>query len=326
MSAIFVLMCLTFAEPSLELTHLPREYEVKDTLQRDEEPNADARACLDGLCWNPSSFKAQTSPANGPHDVWITFPSPLPSGHTKNDVVVIEGSLAKDKSGQPKKARAVVVVHESGSGMTVGKLFASGLRERGLHAFMVQMPYYGLRRGDQKRPTGPQVSSVMRQAIADVRRARDAVTTLPWVESDHIGLQGTSLGGFIVANVGAVDHGYDSTFILLAGGDLFGMMQTGKREVAQFRRELSEAGIEGEKLKQLLHVVEPTRIAHRLRPEHTWLYSALADQVVPFENGLVLAKAAQLDKQHHISLIADHYTGVIYLPLVLDHIKRNMER
>lgn len=326
MSPLIALLCMSFAEPSLDLATLPRVQEVRDTLHRDDELKADARACLDGLCWQPSSFQVETSRASGPHDVWVTFPTPHPTGHSKNDVVVIEGSLAKDKSGQPKKARAVVVVHESGSGMTVGKLFASGLRDRGLHSFMVQMPYYGLRRGDQKRPTGPQVSSVMRQAVADVRRTRDAIAALPWVESDHIGLQGTSLGGFIVANVGAVDHGYDSVFILLAGGDLYGMMQTGKREVAQFRRELSEAGIEGEKLKQLLQVVEPTRIAHRLRPDRTWLYSALADQVVPFENGLVLASAAKLDKQHHISLIADHYTGVIYLPLVLDHIKRNMER
>ena len=43
-------------------------------------------------------------------------------------------------------ARAVVVVHESGSDMVVGRMIARGLAGQGLHAFMLQLPGYGDRR------------------------------------------------------------------------------------------------------------------------------------------------------------------------------------
>lgn len=325
MNLFVVALGLAFADPAgAAFETLPFSTEVADTLRVGDESNGDAKDCLQGLCWEPGKFKIECSRANGAVDVWLKYASPLPSGVAQNDVVVIEGSLAKDKAGQPRRARAVVVVHESGSGMTVGKLIASGFRDRGVHAFMVQLPFYGQRRGAHGRPKGTQVAGVMRQAIADVRRARDAVAALPWVDAEHIAVQGTSLGGFVVSNVGALDQGFDSVFILLAGGDLFGMMQTGQREVAQLRRELREAGIEGEALKNLLQVVEPNRTAHRLRPDHTWLYSALLDQVVPIENGNVLAKKAKLAPPHHIKLLADHYTGIVYLPLVLDHMQRQV--
>ena len=44
------------------------------------------------------------------------------------------------------RARAVVVVHESGRGMTVGRVIARGLHSHGLHAFMLHLPGYGARR------------------------------------------------------------------------------------------------------------------------------------------------------------------------------------
>ncbi len=318
---------LSFAEAPLpDLSVLPLKSEVADTLRVGDEPDADARQCLAGLSWKPGRFEVSCSKAANPKfDVFVRFASPLPSGDARNDVVVVEGSLAKDKAGQPVKARAVVVVHESGSGMTVGKLFASGLRDRGLHAFMVQMPFYGERRGERRRPEASQLGAVMRQAVADVRRTRDAVAQLPWVDDSHIGVQGTSLGGFVTANVGGLDRGYDSVFILLAGGNLHGMMQTGRREVAQFRRELTQAGVDDQQLKELLSVVEPTRIAHRFDPLRTWQYSALLDQVVPFENALALAEAGHLQDRHHIRMLADHYTGIVYLPLVLGHIAEQMK-
>ena len=67
-------------------------------------------------------------------------------GDAINDLVAMEWYAVLDDAGQPVKAPAMVVVHESGSGMTVGRMVASGLRDRGLHAFMMQLPFYGLRR------------------------------------------------------------------------------------------------------------------------------------------------------------------------------------
>jgi len=46
----------------------------------------------------------------------------------------------------------------------------------------------------------------LQQAIADVRRARDAVVALPVVDS-VVGVQGTGLSGFVTATVAGLDDG-----------------------------------------------------------------------------------------------------------------------
>ncbi len=68
-----------------------------------------------------------------------------------------------------------------------------------------------------------------------------------------------------------------------------------------------------------LRKVEPNRLAHRMNPSQTWLYSGLFDTVVPIKNARLLAKAAGLEKSHHIEMVANHYSGIIYIPFVLDH-------
>jgi hypothetical protein len=67
----------------------------------------------------------------------------------------------------------------------------------------------------------------------------------------------------------------------------------------------------------MLHAIEPMRLAHRLPPDRTWLYSALFDDVVPARNAALLARAAGLEAGHHVRLAADHDTGVLYLPVIL---------
>jgi dienelactone hydrolase len=238
----------------------------------------------------------------------------------------MEWYVATDEHGQPRSARAVVVVHESGSGMKVGRVFARGLRQHGLHTFMLHLPYYGERRGEGKRAKDSRLIPKMQQAIADVRRARDAVAVLPWVDTSHIALQGTSLGGFVSATAAGLDRGYDSVYLMLAGGRLYDVIQNGQRDAAKVREELAKAGLSGEKLKSLAWKIEPTRLAHRIDPQMTWLYSGVFDTVVPMSSAKALADAAGLDDQHHLQLLANHYTGVIYLPLVLKQIHENVNR
>lgn len=58
----------------------------------------------------------------------------------------------------------------------------------------------------------------LKQAVADVRRARDAAASLPLISGRVFGVQGTSLGGFVTSTAGGLDKGFDRVFILLAGG------------------------------------------------------------------------------------------------------------
>jgi dienelactone hydrolase len=298
-----------------------RSFPAVDSLDTGEESSADARECLEGLSWEASKFVASCQPSRPDRgDLLVRFPSPIESGVKQNDQVAMEWYVARDENNQPVSARAVIVVHESGRRMTVGRMFAQGLRHQGLHAFLLHLPYYGERRTEGKRPSEVDFITMMRQAIADARRARDAVAALPLIDTSHIALQGTSLGGFVSATTACLDRGYDSVFLMLAGGELYDLLQNGRNETAKVREELAKAGLSGEKLKSLAQRIEPTRVAHRLDPQRTWLFSGCYDSVVPPKNAFALSKAAGLDDSHHIQLLANHYTGIVYLPFVLSHI------
>lgn len=284
------------------------------------DERADAHACLAGLCWKPEDFEVRVEEAWREGELCVTFPSPRPVGNASNDTVSMEWYVARDEDGQPRVAPACVVVHESGRGMDVGRLIARGLNAHGLHTFLIHLPWYGKRQPETGKPTMEMVLPALGQGIADVRRARDAVAAIPVVDADRIAVQGTSLGGFVTATASSLDRGFDSTFILLAGGDLAGIIRHGSKDAAKFRDELKAAGLGDDQVNEVLHSVEPLRVAHRLNPDRTWLYSGTFDEVVPPKHCDQLAAAAGLTEEHHLRLHANHYSGIIYLPVVLAQI------
>lgn len=302
------------------------KFAAMDSLEIAADASDDARRCLAGLAWQPATFEVECEPAEGAKsakvggcDVLVRFPSPVASGDEANDRVTLEWYVARDAERQPIVAPAVVVVHESGRNMKVGRLIAWGLRQHGLHAFMINLPHYGARRGEQKPSKGTALTMI-RQAVADVRRARDAVAALPHIDAERIGLQGTSLGGFVSATAGSLDGKYDGVFLVVAGGELYDLLQNGQKDVAKLRRQLEEEGVTDDELRAATEMVEPTRISHRLDPQRTWLYSGKFDQVVPIKNALALASAIGLDAEHHLQLPVNHFTGIVYLPMVLNQI------
>lgn len=302
-----------------------QHYDARDTLAPQADDSDDAKACLEHLTWKPGDFKVTFEPATDTEmDGYIRFPSPKPNGVAQNDLVAVEWYAAKDEQGRIIDAPAVVVVHESGSGMDVGRLFAKAFHARNLHAFMIQLPFYGLRRPAGFKPDGRHVQSTMLQGIADVRRARDAVAVIPHVIRTNIALQGTSLGGFVASTTAGLDRGFQSVHIMVAGGDLHHLVVNGQREAGKLRDMLAEAGYTGDKLKDLFYQVEPLRLAHRLDPATTWMYTATRDQVVPPIHAFKLAQAAKLADDHHIQLLADHYTGIVYLPIVVDSMSKKI--
>jgi hypothetical protein len=222
-------------------------------------------------------------------------------------------------------APAVLVVHESGSKMPVGKTFAMLLSRHGMHAFMIHLPGYGERRNPERPKSAANLIRLTRQSIIDVRRARDAIAVMPKVQEHCIAIQGTSLGGFIGTTAASLDNGFDGVFLMLCGGDLFQVLQTGKRDAAKMRRQMADEGLEGETLRDLLHSIEPTRIAHRLDANRTWLFSGRFDDVVPLANANLLADSAGLSPDHHLLYDADHYSGVIRIPEMIKKLQLEMQ-
>ncbi len=300
-------------------------YPAIDTLNPGEAASDDAKQCLEGLVWTPARFDVTVKPNVHPLDPSIVrFPSPRPTGVATNDLVALEWYSAKNERDEVIDAPAIVVVHESGSRMEVGRLIARALHAQGLHAFMIQLPTYGLRRTENAEPRPELIDAVMRQGIADARRARDAVAVLPHVDARSISIQGTSLGGFVTATTAGLDRGFSTVHIMVSGGNLFELVANGQREAGRLRDDLAKAGFTGEKLKQLLAPIEPLRLAHRMDPGNTWLYTANRDQVVPPQHATELREAARIDKDHEMILIADHYSGIIYVPVIVADIARKI--
>jgi quinoprotein glucose dehydrogenase len=300
-------------------------FSARDSLRLVEETSVDARECLDGLVWSPEDFTVRLEPpAEGRGDHTVRFPSPRPTGVAAVDDVAIEWHAARDATGLCTAAPGCVVVHESGSGMQFGRMFAAGLAARGIHGFLLHLPHYGLRRSPGGKPDAAALVMAVRQAVADVRRARDAVAVLPTVEADRIGLEGTSLGGFVAATAAALDRGFDRVFIVLAGGDILGVIDNGSGDATKLRQRVAAAGMSDQQLRDALHAVEPLRTAHRLDPRQTWLYSALYDDVVPPRHATAFAEAIGLPADHHLQLHANHYSGIVYLPLVLAQIRGHL--
>lgn len=301
-------------------------FDARDSLAVGVEENEDASECLKGLAWKPEPFTVQLEAARDDRGDWLVrFPSAKPNGDARNDRVAMEWYPAKDKAGQPIHAPAAVVVHESGSNMTVGRMIAKSLQLRGIHAFMLQLPYYGARRGPGGRPKGIDLLHALQQSIADARRAKDAVAAIPLVEQDRISLQGTSLGGFVTATTAGLDQAYHRVIVLLAGGDLYGVLMEGAKDAAKVRDELLKANMSEEDSRRMLASIEPLRLAHRIDRKRLWIFSGLYDDVVPPRSSKLLADAVGIESSQHVQMHANHYSGIIFLPLVTNQIANVMQ-
>jgi hypothetical protein len=303
---------------------------TRDTLslELDKEDSLDARKCLTDLAWNTGDFVVEIEPPPNPLvdqgcDALVRFPSPIDTGDPINDLAAMEWYRAEVQGGkvQDQLVPAVVVVHESGRGMTVGRLIARGLSKQGVHAFMLQLPAYGVRRSQaDSGQAGESMLLTMKQGINDARRAFDAVRVLPGVDPNRVGLQGTSLGGFVVATVSGMDSAYHRSIILLAGGDLYSVLKDGDRDASKTREELKKRGLSLDSVRGILYSIEPLRLAHRVASAKTWLYSGTYDTVVPPACSLKFVEAAGIPSHQHVEMPADHYSGVVFLPGVIRQI------
>lgn len=318
---IWILATCALTAADSDQLPIGKSFTAKDSIALPADASEDAVECLNGLCWQPTEFSVSciASERRG-IDAVVRFPSAAPTGFAVNDTVNVEWYAVKSETGVLQRKPAMVVVHESGRGMTVGRMVARGLRDRGIHAFMVQLPFYGERRPAAVSVNDRGFAEVMQQGIADVRRARDAVAALPGVDTTMISLQGTSLGGFLSATTAGLDPAFQNVFILLAGGNLPQLIETGERETAQVKRMLASQGFTGERMRKLLNRFEPNRLAHRINAKHLWLYTATYDTTVPPIHAESFARACNLPESHHIHMPATHYSGVIFLPMVLDQI------
>jgi len=93
-----------------------------------------------------------------------------------------------------------------------------------------------------------------------------------------------------------------------------------KREAVQLREMLERQGFSGDSMVELPNRFEPNRLAHRISGDRLWISSGMYHTVVPPIHADSFAQAARLAEDHHIRMPANHYSGLIFLPVILGRI------
>ena len=311
---------------------------VQDTVTTEAGSPEAAEAGRTPFGWEGGVFEARVTETPGKDfEAYVAFASPLSSGDSGIDTVRLRWYRpAEDDGGdglpggEQPGATAVLIVHTLHPDLPVATFLARGLRSKGIHAFVIEMPGYASRRATPRRMTG--VTTLIRgtQAVADCRRAFDVIRTLgaqpgSGFDGRRVAIQGTSLGSFVACSAAAIDGCFEQTFLFLSGGDGMSILADGQKDAFHVRGALKHYGYEGDKLRELMGTIEPLNLASRLDPATTWMFNARDDLVIPAANAHRLAEAIGLDESHHIWLPGNHYTAFILLPGVLDRMEREIE-
>jgi len=293
---------------------------VIESRQKKAARDAESQRMLDSMLWDPRPFRLtiENTPGSSKGDALLRFPSPLPLGDAENDEVVVEWHRPVGAQRTDQRP-ALLCLHILGGNMELARSIVRAAQFKGMHAFLLHMPGYGKRKGKRDRTDITLFEHRSRQAAADVQRAQDAIASLPGIDPARIYLQGTSLGGIVGALSAGLADDFAGQFFMLAGGGLKDVLHKGERDSKKILAAFHRAGIQGAELDAILDAVDPARLAHRLDPSKTWLYSAKEDTVVPPSQARLLAKAACLPEGHHLWLDGNHYTCIVSLPWVLEH-------
>jgi dienelactone hydrolase len=287
-----------------------QQIEVADTLCFPTDATADERPVLEHIAWRPEKFEVDCRAQEGGGDLTLSFPSPLPLGHPVWDVALLDWHIARAHDGQPIEAPAMLVLDILRGGNRVSGFIAKLLASAGVHGFVLHLPQNGRRTVSGEPHDWTQFLPTLRQNAADARRARDVIAALPLVRG-NIGIQGTSLGGFVATLAASIDGAFDPVILAITGGDLADVLRYGQADAARVRDRLHTAGYSDASLRDWLWNVEPLRVAHRLNRHRTWLFTARNDQVIPPPCSQKLADAIGLDAQHHRWLAGNRYTAVM---------------
>lgn len=258
--------------------------------------------------------------------VRLRYPSPVVTELPQNNVIPVEYYLPLNLRPEDEPRPAVICLHILDGSLELVRILSSVLASRGIPAMVFQLPYYGERGG----PNGPhdilarpeRFTAVLDQTMEEVRRAVDFLASRPEVRADRIGVAGISLGGIIAASAAEREPRLHRAALILAGGDLPGILATA-REAEDLRRFLD--GLSEEQRAAVLEAfrqADPLYRAEALRERaqagNVLMINAAEDEVIPRSSTEKLAQALGIADQVVWLEGMGHYTSLGALPQILD--------
>lgn len=214
------------------------------------------------------------------------------------------------------RAPAIVVTPILGGGRSIARSQCRRLVAAGFHVVLVD-------RGARVLDVSWKVEDLdrfLRRGVAGRRAVVDWLLSRPDVDPDRLGAMGISMGGIITTLLFALEPRFDSAVIALAGADVPAIISASSEDRLVRWREAraAELGDEAavERALRAAFPDDPGRLAAAIDPRRVLQVTARLDTVVPAARQEALWEA--LGRPLRYDLPTGHYSGILYLPWVLD--------
>ncbi len=258
----------------------------------------------------------------------MSFPAPVKGKALFGDVsgfYYVPLDFKKDSKPRP----GVVCLHILGGNGALTNMICANLASNGIPAMMCHFPMFADRCQMGSLSTVLRSSNGCRifaeallEAPLDARRTVDIMLSRPEINPKKVNIMGTSLGGIIAATTAGNDSRINKVALLLAGGDLHGIIYNSSWETKKMCEAIDKASPEDRNFfETVLKKIEPlnnTRELQKLaKTDHLMIMNTENDQIIPRACSQKLVKACGLVGKNIIFPGLGHYTAIAALPKIL---------
>jgi dienelactone hydrolase len=251
----------------------------------------------------------------------LQFPSPVVSKCPENNTVYAEYYRPKGVSRCP----CVIVLDITGGDQSLSRNIATFLAQNRIGGLFVQMAYYGPRRppGSKLRLLStniPQTMAAVRQTVLDLRWATAWMESRPEIDSQRLGILGTSLGSFMAALTAEMEPKLGRVAVLLGGGGLVDAYYD-HPQAAPYRKLWEAVGGTKKQVAKLIAPVDPLTCAANLKDHQLLMIAGKRDEIVPPKATLALWKAA--GEQKIVWYDCTHYGAALYFVPAMEQVVKH---
>ena len=284
----------------------------------------------DSLTGNNFNYSLQLNRTTPFYKVYkLRFPAPVKGKALFGDVTgfyYVPSDLKNDSKPRP----GVVCLHISGGNGALTNIICAHLASNGIPAMMCHFPMFADRRQAGSRSSilsSPHGCRIFGQALLefplDARRTVDILLSRPEINPDKVNMLGTSLGGIIASTAAGNDPRINKAALLLAGGDLHGIIYNASRETKGICNALDKASHEDRKfLESVFKKIDPLNNTKELQKlakrNHLIIINASNDKVIPPVYSQKLVDACGLTGKNIVLQGLGHYTAIAGLPKILN--------